>query len=251
MSDGFLPDIEYTTPGNRLGRNPAEGYQRSLGLKFGKLDDKIVIQPDFKEAWKWAETRTVVGGPRILNLYLLIRCFLPKLAFGHIIEFGSYKGGSAMLMARLCQIYLPGVQVYALDTFAGMPATDKAIDGHNPGDFNDVDYDEVLAARNAAGLDNLHLVRGLFEDTTPAVIAAAGSIALAHIDCDIYHPAVYAWQQVKPVMVPGGYVVFDDATEASCLGATEAVEDIIYQENLRSEQIDPHYVFRYPPLPSE
>jgi predicted O-methyltransferase YrrM len=59
-----------------------------------------------------------------MNIYLLIRFFLPKLEFGHIVEFGSYKGASAMFMAKLAQKYLPGVEVYALDTFSGMPATD-------------------------------------------------------------------------------------------------------------------------------
>jgi hypothetical protein len=50
-------------------------------------------------------------------------------------------------------------------------------------------------------------------------------------------------------MVPGGYIVFDDATKATCLGVTEDVEEIVERYGLRSEQVDPHFVFRYPPLP--
>ena len=43
----------------------------------------------------------------------------------------------------------------------------------------------------------------------------------------------------------GGYVVFDDATVSSCIGATEAVEDLlIRRDGLNSEQIYPHFVFR-------
>jgi hypothetical protein len=46
-------------------------------------------------------------------------------------------------------------------------------------------------------------------------------------------------------MIPGGYLVFDDATVSSCLGATEAVEDLlIRRDGLNSEQIFPHFVFR-------
>jgi hypothetical protein len=46
-------------------------------------------------------------------------------------------------------------------------------------------------------------------------------------------------------MVPGGYMVFDDATYSSCLGATEAVETLaIRRDGLNSEQIYPHFVFR-------
>jgi hypothetical protein len=250
MTEGFLPEFTDVSRANRHGRNPFEGYQRGSGLKFRGLADKIRAEQDFQEAFALAQSRSIVGGMRLLNIYLLIRFYMPRLEHGHIIEFGAYRAGSAMMMAHLAKRYLPGVQVYALDTYAGMPVTDKEIDGHNLGDFADTNYEEILVAKAAAGLDNLHLVRGLFSDTTPGVLAECKTIALAHIDCDIYHPACQAWQSVKPVMVPGGYVVFDDATEASCLGATEAVEDIIYQENLRSEQIDPHFVFRYPPLPS-
>ncbi len=152
-------------------------------------------------------------------------------------------------MAKLAQHHLAGVRLYGLDPFQGMPETDKAIDGHHVGDFNDVAFDEVGAARRDAGLDNLHFIRGVFEDTPPDVLRRYGAIRLTHIDCDIYHPARYACDQVAPVMTPGGNIVFDDATEPSCLGATRAVEDIIVQNNLRSEQIFPHFVFRYPPLP--
>lgn len=249
MSDTFLPEYNDISRANRHGRNPFEGYQRGAGLKFTDLADRIRGEADFQQAWRLAEARSIVAGTRLLNLYLLIRFYLPRLAHGHIVEFGSYRGGSAMFMASLAARHLPGVQVYALDTYAGMPPTDKAIDGHNAGDFADANFQEIAAARDDAGLTNLHLVRGLFDQTTQGVIDACGTLALTHIDCDIYHPAVYAWTMVKPVMVPGGYVVFDDATEATCLGATEAVEDIVQNEGLRSEQIDPHFVFRYPPLP--
>jgi predicted O-methyltransferase YrrM len=168
-----------------------------------------------------------------------------------MVEFGSYRGGSAMFMAKLAQIHLPGVQVFALDTFEGMPATDNSVDAHRPGDFSNTAFEEVETAKKTAGLDNLHVVKGLFEHTTPDVLQRSGPIALAHIDCDIYHPAIYAWDQVEPHMVPGGYVVFDDATEPSCLGAMQAVEEIICRHDLRSEQVDPHVVFRYAPLASE
>ena len=46
-------------------------------------------------------------------------------------------------------------------------------------------------------------------------------------------------------MVPGGYLVFDDATVSSCIGATEAVESLVVRrDGLNSEQIFPHFVFR-------
>ncbi len=245
----ILPEYPGLSEENLHGRNPYEGYQRGCGLKFNGLMQTIASDPAYQAAIALAHERSVVSHVRLMNIYLLIRFFLTRLdARGHILEFGSFRGGSAMFMAKLAAKYLPGMQVYALDTFAGMPPTDKSIDGHNAGDFAETSYDEVLSAKEKAGLTNLHLVKGLFDQTTPNLLKEIGSVSLVHIDCDIYHPAIFAFEQVRPAMIPGGYIVFDDATEASCLGATQAVEEIVAHHGLRSEQIDPHFVFRYPPL---
>lgn len=232
----------------RNGRNPRDGYDRGAGLKYRGLAQKIAAQPDFQAAAALAHDRSIVSPDRLMNLYMLIRLYLPRIAPGHIVEYGSFKGGSAMFMAKLAQHYLPGVNVYGLDTFQGLPAPDNSIDGLPPGEFAS-NYEEVTGAAKGAGLENLHFIRGLFHDTAPSVLTLCKNVALIHIDCDLYEPVQYAYDISKPFMVPGGYVVFDDATEASCLGATEAVENaLIQRDGLHAEQIDPHFVFRYPPL---
>jgi hypothetical protein len=46
-------------------------------------------------------------------------------------------------------------------------------------------------------------------------------------------------------MDEGGYWVFDDGHISSCLGATEAIEELVIRRDRRhSEQIFPHFVFR-------
>jgi hypothetical protein len=59
---------------------------------------------------------------------------LQKLPPGHIIEYGSYRCGSAFFMAALAAKFLPDTLVYALDTYTGMPTTDISIDAHQRGD---------------------------------------------------------------------------------------------------------------------
>jgi hypothetical protein len=181
-----------------------------------------------------------------MNLFLLITRFLPSLPFGHIIEYGSYRGGSAFFFGILARKYLPGVRVFALDTFEGMPETDGTVDAHRPGDFAGTSDKEVVSARDQLGLDNVEIVKGLFEHTAPRMLEQAKPIALAHIDCDIYEAVKYSYRISKPYMVPMGYYVFDDATSASCIGATEAVEEAVVQnDGLLSEQVFPHHVFRH------
>ena len=235
--------------GDRLrdGRNVSEGHQRGWGLEFGNLAERISADPDYADAAKYCEGRSVVRLDRRMNLFLLIKFFLPRVPRGHIIEYGSYRGGSALLLAALARKFVPGAQVYALDTFCGMPTADSGIDSHHEGDFSDTSFEELVRARSELGLDNLHLIKGLFAETAPRIIRAAERIALAHIDCDIYESVQYAYDSCKDHMVSQGYIVFDDSTSSSCLGATEAVERfVIRRDGLLSEQIFPHHVFRAP-----
>jgi hypothetical protein len=231
----------------RGGRCVYEGYQRSWGLEFGDLKSKVLADPDYQHALQFAEGRSVLLLERMMNLFLLIKFFLPRLPFGHIVEYGSFRGGSAFFMAALAKKFLPGVQIYALDTFEGMPETDSAIDAHGAGDFADTSLAEIREAAERHGLSNIHFVKGLFEATAPALLSDIKSIALAHIDCDIYSAVKFSYEISKSFMVPMGYYVFDDATVSSCIGATEAVEAfVIARDGLLSEQIYPHFVFRHP-----
>lgn len=175
-----------------------------------------------------------------MNIYLLLTKYLPRLAVRNVIEFGAYKGGNALFMAIVLREIDPTATVFALDTYGGMPETDKSRDAHSMGDFRDADLDALMAAKTKLGLDNLVPVKGLFQDTFPTL---PGEFGLAHIDCDIYSAVKYAQDAVRPRMTPGGYIVYDDAEVSSCLGATEAVEELI-QSGHHSEQIWPHFVFR-------
>jgi len=245
MSDNYLPIMKGVATGIRQGRNVYEGYQRGWGLQFGGLREKVLADPLYKEAFAIARDRTIMSEENRMNIYLLLRFYLDKIPVGNIIEYGSYRGGSAIFMAYVAQKLYPGMKVFALDSFEGMPQTDKNVDAHNAGDFGDADLEQLQARVDKLKLDNLVLVKGFFEDTNDSVMAQAGKISLAHIDCDIGPAVKYSYEGVRPFMVDGGYIVFDDATVSSCIGATEVVEDLlIRRDGLNSEQIWPHFVFR-------
>jgi len=243
----YLPVLHGIPNEMRKGRNVYEGYQRGWGLEFGDLKQQCLADPDFQIAYAKTRHRSLLMAERTLNLFMIVKYFLPRLPSGHIVEYGSYRGGAALFMAALAQKFLSGVRVYALDTYEGMPLTDKMIDAHSAGEFTDTSLEEIRQIAREEGLDNLECVKGLFEDTASALLSSIGKLALVHIDCDIHSGVKYAYEVSKPHMVPGGYYVFDDATVSSCLGATEVVEDLVIgRDGLRSEQIFPHFVFRHP-----
>jgi predicted O-methyltransferase YrrM len=230
------------------GRCVYEGYQRGWGLEFGDLNRQVARDPLFRAAYAAAKrnpkTRTVVTDSRLANIFLILKFGFKHLPSHNIVEFGSYRGGSAIFMAVVLAELYPDARVYALDTFGGMPDTDPSKDLHKAGDFSDTNMETIGQAVDGLGLRNLELVRGLVEDTGPGVYERAGSFGLSHLDLDIYSGLKFAQDSVWPYMTPGGYVVYDDATVSSCIGATQAVEELIVERKMSSEQIYPHFVFR-------
>jgi cephalosporin hydroxylase len=241
-----LPEVPIENTISR-GRNLYDGYRRGVALQFADLPQRILSDPDYNSARQMAGTRTILGDLNLCNFFLILKFYLPKLPPGAIIEFGSYMGGGAIFLAGLAQKFLPGRKVVAFDTFAGMPPTDQRVDRHQAGAFGGVDLAELRRYVDEIGLDNLEFIQGNFADTAAAELQKAGSICFAHVDCDIRSSIACAYDAAKPHMVPGGYWILDDPMVADCLGAAEAMEDLlIRRDGLNSEQVFPHYVFRQP-----
>ena len=233
------------------GRAIEHGHWRGWGLEYGGLDKEVEREADFQQALKLARARgSLLTPPKLVNLYLLLRFGLPQLERGDIVEFGSYKGGSAIFMASLLRSFGSGAKVFALDTYAGMPPTDKLRDMHSAGDFADTSLAEFRRDIDKAKLGEFVVpLQGLFSDTLPGVLAGGRRIALAHVDCDIYEGVKYAIEASRPHMVRDGYFVFDDPLHGSCLGAMQAIEEtLLHEDRLCAEQMFPHPVYRFPPL---
>ena len=238
----YLPDVGITD-GVTLGRVPKEGYQRGWGLQFSDLADRVKSERLFRHASTAAAIPSLMSHEKRMNIYLILTRFIAKLDQRHIVEFGSFQGGNALFMALVMREIDPDAQIFALDTYAGMPKTDKSIDAHSTGDFRNAALGSFQKQISALDLQNVVPVQGLFEDTFLGMRPDI-CFGLAHIDADIYSSVKFAQSAVWPRMTRGGYVVYDDADVSSCLGATQAVEELIIERQLHSEQVWPHFVFR-------
>jgi len=245
IQSGNFPE-GFPDAGIRKGRSPRDGYARGFGLGMTFLINQIEADPLYLECAALANLRTTQMAHRRMNLYLLIRYYLPQLGAGSIVEFGSWKGGSCIFMAALCKRLGLPIRVFGLDTFKGMPQADSGIDAHQSGDFADVDLGELRRYVTSIGLDShLTFVDGVFDQTAPELLFHSWPVLLAHIDCDLYESCASAYNLVRGHMAKGGYIVFDDATTPSCLGNTEAMEElVIRRDGLHAEQAWPHFVFR-------
>jgi predicted O-methyltransferase YrrM len=226
------------------GRSAKDGYQRGWGLMHAGLAEQVAADPLYRAAVEASGGWSLMVEAKRMNLFLILTLFADRLDGHDVIEFGSFRGGNALFMAHVMKTLHPKAKVYACDTYAGMPVTDAARDLHGAGDFAEASYEALSKRRDKLKLKNLEVVKGLFQDTFPAIARKKPSFGLAHIDCDIYSGVKYAQDEVWPYMARGGYVVYDDADAPSCIGATEAVEQLVMERRLHSEQVWPHWVFR-------
>lgn len=239
--------IESMHDGLTKGRNIRDGYIRGCGMYAGNILELCANDEVFKEAYRAARSLTLLPDVKLASLYFIIRFSLGKILPGNIVEFGAYRGGSAIFMAVVAKHFHPGMKVYAFDTFEGMPPLRTDNDIYGQGSFSDVDLEAIRAATECYGLDNLILVKGQFSETLSEALVQIGPISLNHIDCDLYESVTTAYDGPKGNYVPGCYLVFDDPLEPSCIGAYEAVETlVIRRDGLHAEQVFPHMIYRHP-----
>jgi Macrocin-O-methyltransferase (TylF) len=241
-----LPEVQGMERIFENGRCLYDGYQRATPVKYGSLGEQVRRDPVYRKALKAARlpaVESMVVETRFMNLFILIKFFLRELASQNIIEFGAFKGGSAIFMATLLKEYYPKARIFSLDTFAGLPSLKVGVD-KPPEDFLDIDLERTREIARSLGLDNLEFIQGLIENTAVDACERLGSIGLAHIDVVLYGPSIFAQNIAWDYMTPKGYIVQDDALEPTCPGATLAVEEMIRKRGLSMEQVWPQIVFR-------
>ena len=145
---------------------------------------------------------------------------------GLIIEAGTARGGSAIVMAvakspeRPMKVYdvfgmIPppsphdGPDVH--ERYARISAGEaKGVGGDTYYGYRDDLYDEVTESFARLGVPvaehNVELIRGLFEDT----IELDEPVAFAHLDGDWYESTMTCLERIAPLLVPGGRIVLDD-----------------------------------------
>ncbi len=177
----------------------------------------------FPDDYAFAREHTLVTPDRCYTLLALARqaSRLP----GCWMECGVYRGGTAMMLARLMGATAPGAELHLFDTFSGMPETNPDEDLHRKGDFGDTTLGgvrkRVLAAAGTAS-NRVHLHAGFMPDTFADTGITA--VALAHVDVDIYQSVWDCCEYIYPRLAPGGILLFDDYGLPTCPGARRAVD---------------------------
>lgn len=154
----------------------------------------------------------LIAGPRLESLLSLLAKV--RGLDGCVAELGVYKGGTLKAMAEA----VPEKTCYGFDTWEGMPAA-RWVEGDNPapGALADVSFSAVSRAMP----DNCKLVQGVFPQSAVGIDA---QFCLVHLDFDYFQSTVDAIEWLKPRMVSGGIIVFDDWHEITTPGIAKAIK---------------------------
>jgi O-methyltransferase len=209
--------------------------------------------PDIKENEFWeiyalCKPFTMTSVERMYSLYSAVGYVLSNNIEGDFVECGVWRGGSAMLIAKmLVNRNITNRKIYLFDTFEGMSApsqNDLSYKGENAStllkntvndkensvwclaDLNDVQNNMNQTAFNT---NNLIYVKGKVEDTLPSA-KPNGKIALLRLDTDWYESTKHELDILFPMLIQNGILIIDDYGHWE--GCRKAVDEYLKQHNV-------------------
>jgi len=158
---------------------------------------------------------SMVGLSRLKDLQSLVEQIVADGIAGDVIEAGAWRGGASIMMRATLDSLGDDRQVYVADSFAGFPEPGRIEGGPEDRldlrgiDFLSVPEDQVAANFRKFGLtDNVHFVKGFFEDTMATL--QGGNWALIRLDGDTYDATRVCLDTLYSGLAVGGHIVIDD-----------------------------------------
>jgi len=190
----------------------------SEALPYIVNNPKVVVSGyrhlDFQDPI-FEEERAQLLSPSIANGYPnslihIYQCLVNAARLGlqgSIAEFGMFKGGTTVFMARVARRLGQRWPIIGFDTFNGFPPRRSPLDMYDhPGCvFTDVD----AVQRYTSGYD-VQVVEGDIVETAQQL--STHDVILSFIDTDNYTSAIAALDVVQERTVVGGAIVFDHFT---------------------------------------
>jgi O-methyltransferase len=131
-----------------------------------------------------------------MNIFHLLSQVLVFGVPGEVVEVGCHAGESTVVLQRIIRDLDPSRELYAFDSFQGVPPSEAADEGvYQAGDM------AASLKKFYDNFDRLQLKRpvvhaGWFEETLPKGMPER--IAFAFLDADLYRSTLFALQAVYP-----------------------------------------------------
>lgn len=197
-----------------------------------------------REIFDFVSPYTMTGIERVHALINAVNYVLDNNIKGDFVECGVWRGGSAMVVAKILQDRgIKDRKLYLYDTFEGMSApTGKDVDfegvsaeslmekfDEKTGNLCYADKRDVLENIRKTGYpdENFILVEGKVEDTIPETLPER--ISLLRLDTDWYESTSHELKHLYPKLSDKGVLIIDDY--GHWRGAREATDEFFAAQN--------------------
>ena len=176
---------------------------------------------------------------------------------GDIYEFGVFKGTGVIKWAtfRMASSDKFKRKIFAFDTFGKFPKSSYSKDKKflnefiNDAGINSYSLNKIKQIIKKKKFENIKLIKGDINKTLIEFIKKnkRASIALLHIDVDIYEPTKCILENLFDKVSKNGIVIFDDYKKFP--GETKAVNDFLKGKNYKINKIPfmkgkPYYIIK-------
>jgi hypothetical protein len=214
--------------------NPLREFRRRPFVQFP-------LPPHYEDALEQlAENHVRLTIPRLRLEALLGLWWTTRAVPGPVIECGSYRGATALLIALLGKLNGLKQTTFMLDTFAGMPRPSRHDFSRTAGEFVPGQEQVTRIRQQAAALgieDRIEVYQGLFAETFALLRQRPLQFAFVHIDANIYQGTLEACTFGMPRLADGGAVVFDDYNGVCDLGARLAIDQYLAGTTLKPQPL--------------
>lgn len=228
------------------------------GQHFARSDAEISLQQQIRELAASASQDPAFDLASSSHLFLS-RQSLSRILYLHelysqvltvpgiICEFGVHWGAQLAALAHLRAILEPfnhSRHLIGFDTFEGFPEVDESDAGAQAADFalpseHVAHLDSLLSCIEAASplahIKKYMLIPGNVSETVPAFLELnpQAVIAMAILDVDLYQPTRDILEAIRPRLVKGSVLVFDQLSSPNFPGETRAADEVLGLADLR------------------
>ncbi len=202
----------------------------------------------FQELYNFCKPFTMTSTERMYSLYKAVNYVLENNISGDFVECGVWKGGSALLIAKmLADKNILNRKIILYDTYEGMSEPteqDKNIAGQpatsllqeSSIEIQDSiwcysSFKEVKHNLSLSGLlpESIVMIKGKVEDTIPTQLPTK-SISLLRLDTDWYESTKHELNYLYPLLNKNGVLIIDDYGHWE--GCRKAVDEYVLTHNL-------------------
>ena len=143
---------------------------------------------------------------------------------GNIIECGSARCGTSVIMANFLRKKGIKKKIYACDSFQGFDKTEHQSDitTSSLDFFTKISFDYITKKINKLGFSDIIIpIKGFFEETLPKL---QSKFCFSLIDCDLEKSMIFSSEYVWKNLLKNGIIIFDDYTDGEFQGAKKGID---------------------------